>query len=1063
MRDRWGPDTAIGGSVGTPASRAMIACVEDVMVTPVFIGRDEEMATLTRALADAASGESRMVLVGGEAGVGKSRLVEELAAVARSRGALVAVGGCVETGAEEVPFAAPLAALRSALRQSAGGSADDIGPFPMADLPTELSGIMPELGHVAPQMFDSGASFLPNEGPARLFELTLGLLERLSAERALVLVLEDLQWADASTRHLLLYLFRSLRSGRVLIIGTYRSDELHRRHPLRPFLAEAARLRNLLRIVLPAFTWDEVKAQVTALLGAPADPWVVDRILARSDGNAFFVEELVHAGRLGPDAALHDTLRDLLLARLHALPDAAQEVVRIAAVSGGAVPHTLLRAASDLPETELIEAVRAVVDSQIFRATPDGYRFRHTLVREAADDEVLPGERARLSRRSAEALEAHPTLAPAEEYSARLAGYWAGAHEPARAFTHYVTAAAEAKERYACTEQLHLLTRAMELWETIPEAARSALRAPGLVAQDPALGAGTEGCVYTDLLAEAVVAARMSGEWDRGVALSRKALALPDSQVNPLRRAWFWTEHAQLVEDLGLGDGKQELDHAQDLVRELPSSAVHADVLARIAAWGARHQPGPDSLQAAERAVGYAREVGDAYGELNARVTRAWLLTGTDEFKESVTELRQVLRRAKELRAVALIGRVSIMLPSVLEGLGRSAEALTAGDESAELCRGLGLANVESWVHTNRALSLFSLGRWPESARAAEEAARLARSRKARGIVAALNAEMESVRGESREAERYLSAARELYGTRDPQPQLLIPLATVAVRIAARQGRLGDARRELFTALSGGLPATTVRYSLPLLHAAAAAEADAWVPGRNAERDHVIAAVRAHAAVITVRVPVWQAYQLMIEAELARAQGDPSPEAWARAVDVLTGLERPYELAFARSRWAADALAVRTPRPNVAPVLHQAWETARSLGARQLHSDIEVLARRGGIALPKGDELSDDISPTSRQPSATGGPSATVLRALTVRETEVLRLVARGYSNGRIATALFISQKTVSAHVSHILAKLGVTSRTEAAALAHRLGFDGVEEPGEGEGPSSKSSGAGSA
>ncbi|WP_405771728.1 helix-turn-helix transcriptional regulator [Actinacidiphila glaucinigra] len=1025
--------------------------MEDVMVSPVFIGRDEEMATLTRALVDAAAGESRMVLVGGEAGVGKSRLVAELAEAARSRGALVAVGGCIETGAEEVPFAAPLAALRSALRQSAGGSADDMGPFPMADLPTELSGIMPELGHVASEMFDSGASFLPHEGPARMFELTLGLLERLSAERALVLVLEDLQWADASTRHLLLYLFRSLRSGRVLIIGTYRSDDLHRRHPLRPFLAEAARLRNLLRITLPAFTWDEVRAQVTALLGAPADPSVVDRTLERSDGNAFFVEELVHAGRLGPDAALNDTLRDLLLARIHALPDAAQEVVRIAAVSGGAVPHALLRAASDLPEAELVEAVRAVVDSQLFRATPDGYRFRHTLVLEAADDDVLPGERGRLSRRSAEALEAHPTLAPAEEYSARLAGYWAGAHEPARAFNYYVTAAAEAKERYACTEQLHLLTRAMELWETIPSAARTSLRAPGtLVAQDPALGAGTEEFVYTDLLAEAVVAARISGEWDRGVTLCRKALALPDSQVNTLRRAWFWTEHAQLVQDLGLGDGKKELDHAQDLVRELPSSAVHADILGRIAAWGARHQPGPDSMRAAERAVGYAREVGDAYGELNARVTRAWLLTGTDEFEESVTELREVLRRAQELRAVALIGRVCIMLPSVLEGLGRSAEAVTAGDESAELCRGLGLANVESWVHSNRALSLFSLGRWLESARAAEEAARLARSRKARGIVAALNAETESVRGESREAARHLSAARELYGTRDPQPQLLIPLATVAVRIAAREGRLGDARRELFTALSRGLPATTVRYSLPLLHAAAAAEAAAWVPGRNAERDQVIAAVRAHAAVITVRVPVWQAYQLMIEVELARAEGDPCPEAWARAVDALTGLERPYELAFARSRWAADALAVRTPRPNVAAVLNQAWETARSLGARQLHSDIEALARRGGIALPKGDELSDGISPTSRQASATGGPSATALRALTVREAEVLRLVARGYSNGRIAKALFISQKTVSAHVSHILAKLGVSSRTEAAALAHRLGFDGVEGPGEG-------------
>ncbi|MEU4098701.1 AAA family ATPase [Streptomyces sp. NPDC026673] len=1020
------------------------------MDTSPFVGRGRELGTLTQALHDAIAGTPRMMLIGGEAGVGKSRLIDELTKVARAEGTVVAVGGCVETGAEEVPFAGPRAALRSVLHQSPDNAPKGDGPLPGA-MPAGLRDLMPTEGRARSKPADRGEPPLSQEDAfARTFEAIVGVLERLSADRPLVLVLEDLQWADASTRLLLLHLFRALQSGHVLLVCTYRTDDLHRRHPLRPFLAEAARIRNLIRIDLPAFTWDEVNAQVAAIQRAAPDPKAVDRIFERSDGNPFFVEELLHAGEDRPGAVLSDSLRDLLLARLHALPDAAQEVVRIAAVGGGEMAHGLLRAAAGLPEGELNAAVRTAVDAQLLRTTPDGtgYRFRHALVREAAAEDVLPGELVQWSRRCAEALEADPSLAPPEERNARLAVYWAGAREPVRALEKYVQAAAEARERYACTEELNLLTHAMELWRVVPEDVRASLRLPATpFTTDAAAGSPTDASSYVDLLAQAAVAARMSGDRERAMSLCREAIALPEDQADPLRRAWFWAERADLVQGLGIGDGRTELDRALALVHDLQPSAVHVDILARIALWGARHQSGPDSLNAADRAIAYARKLGDHYGELHARVTHAWLLTGTGRFEESVAELRQVLEQALEIDAVPVIGRACITLPSVLEGMGLSQEAVTVAEECAALCRARGLLDQEAWVHCNRSVSLFSLGRWPQAVEATDDAAQLARSRKARGLVAALRTLKAFVHGDLQEAARQLCLARSLYGAHDVQPQLIIPLAGFAIAIAARQGRLRDARTELSDILSVGLPPATERYSLPMLYAAATAEADAWVPGNDPERDEAIAAIRRHSERITARTSLWHAYRLMIEAELARAAGNPDPEAWAQAIEALTGADRPYELALARTRWAAAALATRTPRPKVAPTLRQAQTTARELGATLLLADITTLAQRAGITLDARSDPDTTPGPPADATRATEPAPAHALSDLTAREREVLDLVARGYTNGRIAATLYISTKTVSTHVSHILAKLGVTSRTEAAALAYHIGLKDTDAP----------------
>ncbi len=207
---------------------------------------------------------------------------------------------------------------------------------------------------------------------ARLFELTARLLERVAARHTVVLVLEDLHWADASTRHLIAYLFRTLRTGRLVVLATYRSDDIHRRHPLRPLLAELDRLRTVRRLELGRFTRDEVGRQIAGILAHEPDPGQVDAIFERSDGNAFFVEELAVAAHEGSCTGLTDSLRDLLLVRVEALPESAQRVARLVAEGGSTVEYRLLAAVAQLAEDDLIEALRSAVNAHILLPAPDG-------------------------------------------------------------------------------------------------------------------------------------------------------------------------------------------------------------------------------------------------------------------------------------------------------------------------------------------------------------------------------------------------------------------------------------------------------------------------------------------------------------------------------------------------------------------------------------------------------------------------------------------------------------------------------------------------------------------
>jgi predicted ATPase len=263
------------------------------------------------ALESAMAAEPAVVILGGEAGVGKTRLVGEAAARAREAGARVLTGGCIELGGAGLPLSPVVDALRSLVRTV---DADELEPL--------LGPARDELARLLPELAPDRASLAPvsEEGSARLLELVFGVIQRLAAEGPLMLVIEDLHWADRSTLDLVALLVRALRGVRVLLVVTFRSDELHRGHSLRPLLTGWERVRSVRRLELQRFSREETARQLEAIVGAPPERSTLDLLYERSEGNAFLIEEILGALQEGasPDA-LPMTLRDVLLVRAERL------------------------------------------------------------------------------------------------------------------------------------------------------------------------------------------------------------------------------------------------------------------------------------------------------------------------------------------------------------------------------------------------------------------------------------------------------------------------------------------------------------------------------------------------------------------------------------------------------------------------------------------------------------------------------------------------------------------------------------------------------------------------
>jgi tetratricopeptide (TPR) repeat protein len=870
-----------------------------------LVGRDTELAALRAALQRARAGDPSLTVVAGEAGIGKSRLVQELASEADRDGMLVLTGACLGLSGGDLPYAPIAAALRALAAGPYANVLDGLEP----QARTELARAVPELAgdaSTAPAAGEPG-----RHAQARLFELLLGLLRRLSHATPALLVVEDLHWADPATLDFVRYVVAHARDERIAIVVTYRSDELRRANPLHAQFAELSRDRRVLRIELERLTRAELVRQLAGVLDAAPGAALADDIFARSQGNPFFAEELLATHRSGAGDELPVNLREALLVRVDALSPAAQDALRIVAVIGRAADHALLAGAAGCDERLLLGALREAVAAHVLVQAGERLDFRHALVREAVYADLLAGERVMAHRRVAEALAR--SADPAHE--GELAGHWHAAGDRDRALRASVAAGLAAARTYAFHDALGHFERALELWP-------------------PAHDGGLD---HVSLLTEAADAARMVGDAERAVTLCGVALELLDPVAEPQRAAHLHERRGRYA----TWDPEASLTSYSRALELLPAtpSAQRARVLGDEGLALLHLVRLEESRRRLEDAVDVARAAGARSEEAYARSTLGLVLALLGMAAEGETHLRAALRIVTGLGRAEDVARVNINLAEVLRCRGQLNQALAITVAGEREARRLGIeSSYGAYLSVNAAEDLYHLGRWGEAARRLEAIDPAALEPSGRQFWLSVAGRLEVAHGRTETARAHFDAALVLQEL-GLGPEQLPSVYSGLAELALWHGRPDDARRLVAEGLAEAGDADALH--LPVLLAAGVrAEADAAVALPQAERgEH-----RAAAALLTARLrdltdagegrscpPHAEAHLLTCTAELARIDGRPATRHWRRAATAWDELEQPYPAAYARLRQGA---------------LRAAHETASRIGATFLLTEADRLVAR---------------------------------------------------------------------------------------------------------------------
>ncbi|MFB7723286.1 AAA family ATPase [Nocardia sp. NPDC056100] len=957
-------------------------------VSSALIGRGGELS----ALLDAVGGATHAVLIAGEAGIGKSRLIGEFTR-RLDRGTLVLSGRCPEFGSDGVAFAPFLAVMRRLLRE--------LGVAEMAALlPPQ-----PALANWLPRLAVHTGTAAPEPDRIRLFGEILTVIEQLAMTRQTVLILEDLHWADAASRELLTFLVANLADGDVLLIGSYRPGDSG---PLRELIAELRRDPGVRTLDLAPLTRHEVGRQLAALLAREPEPALITMVFERSGGNPLFVEALGQA----PDQIPAD-LADLLLGFQRGLTPPAHALLRIAAAIGSPIRHDLLAEAVDLPSDALHAALRELVTRQLLLTTDTGYEFRHILIRQAVYNDLLPGERTQLHSRLADVLRANTSHSG---NAAELAHHAAAAGDFTVALGAYWSAATGTSESVSGPERFAYLEQVVALRDRV---------------SNPDELLGVSKLAVLEQLTECAVA---SGAIDRGIAAATAALDLIDPSADPVRAAHLHLRRAFLRGSTGAGPG-DDLTRALSLLPSTPSTLEHGEALAQFALTTVFAGDPDAAAPAADTALSLAESL-----SAPALVARSHAYLGLIAVGSTAADSSHeaALRHFESARAAARAAGDPLVLLDVVTW--ESAVLLAAGEYRAAISTvrvGLRAAQqsfrfaesapilLVKWVQ-----ALTALGSWAEARAVVDEAEFERLPPLSRAALLVSYGKIALGQGDTDAARSYAGQAGELLGDGRwaipyrLQRQLLI--GSIAIQVGDWVG-VDSALAEVWSL--GDVIAILEAHphdAWPVL-ALAARRRVAHSEIEGARSEVVVEGMLALGDSLSCTSPVDIAHRGVF-----RAWRAGTAAGWDLAVRAWRGLEQPFEEAESLLE-LAELLAVQGDREAAAGALGRVVELAGGLSAEPLIAAAGRVATRARISI----DGSGGDSPKVRE----SGGSRTF--GLTARELEVLRLVAKGLSNRGVAGELFISANTAGVHVSRILTKLGVASRTEAAAFAHEHGLLG--------------------
>lgn len=976
-----------------------------------LVGRDDEIQRGRDALDSIVEGTAergpRVILISGEAGIGKTRVLEEVLLHARELGAVNATGCCVEHGGE----IRPLGALRDLVGQLLATVGRDAADAPGSQTDrTSADDRLDRYPDLAP-LLGVGADRSSGRGtdPGRLHHQVRRLIADITSTHPLVLAVEDLHWADQATLMVLADLARIGHAARMGLIVTYRSDELHRRHPLLPFLAELEHAARPERIELAPLSDDQITQLAGSILGHSVGAEAGTTLARRSGGNPFYAEELLAS--TAADAQLPTGVRHVILARSQGLSPDAIGCLAAASVLAAPVTSDVLEATVGLDPDRYLAAIDAVCHERFLVEAPEGFCFRHDLVREVFLGELLPGERIALFARAADALERREPQRVGEIARLRLLAVQLddalGASVRAGVASERVGAPAEANEHFG---------RALDLWSRV---------------DDPVAASGVS---RLTLLRSASRTADRARDFDRATDLGRQAAA--EAEGTPEEGAVL-SELAGVLWNAGAPGMEAVVERGLAVLGDEPS-ADRAQLEIRLGGLLNMRRDHDAADAALERAASIARELGERGLEANACAHIGYhrALLGDETVLARVYE---ALRLAESVDDGYATCRIYVNLSNLLVFLGRFESAAELYDAGVVAAERHGLTSTLGILFQGNVIeALEALGRWDEAARIVEEIERRHTPDSLHRWASALGAwyQIQVNRGEYEKAAAAYRRGWELHSTGYYAGEIG-QLGTGIIELAA-VGAVEPIPLEVVDTWIRELPDGEATFGARMV---AAATRHLVPPPTVAAHEHAVALVQGWIDRLQdvadhryITVPgVLHAWLAQARIELGEATGRLDPAGWAALADAWATAGCRYYAAVAQFRQASAVLQAggarsATDRATATELLAAARHTAKELGAEPLLRDVDDVARRAHLRI----EVRADVAP-SEQARAAPRPFG-----LTERELEVLHLVTDGRSNGEIGSALFISGKTASVHVSNILRKLGAANRIEAAAIARR-------------------------